>query len=48
MGELYNAPVPLPLYTSVCEDVLMIAPGGIGQVDLGALKELGNEVSSHP
>ena len=42
-----SIPVPLPLYTSICENVLVVAPGGIGQVHFGALQELGNEVCSH-
>ena len=48
MNKWYTAPVPLPLYTCVCKDVFVVAPSGVGQVDLGSLEEFGNEVSSHP
>ena len=46
-SRMQDSPVPLPLHACVCEDVLVVAPGGVGQVHLGALQELGNEVCTH-
>lgn len=48
MSKWQTAPVPLPLYTCVRKDVFVVAPSGVGQIDLCSLEELGNEVSSHP
>ena len=45
--RFWITPVPLPLHTSICEDVFVVAPGRVGQIDRGPLEELGNEISSH-